>query len=430
MLLYIIVWSSVILCYDLVFTDTVFRQYATNERRSMVNQFFYELGNSQTSIMELFSFGLERAKEIGPENVYDYSIGNPNIPPPIKVNESIKTIVDEADSIKVHGYSVSAGFDESRNAIARDLSDRFGLHVKGSELFITCGAAPALVSVIKALTISPDTEIIIIAPFFPEYKPFINANGSKAVIVSADTESFQIDLSKVENAISKNTQAIIINSPNNPSGVVYSEETLSRLAELLTDKSKEYGHPLYIIADEPYREFVYDDMKVPFIPCIYKNTIVCYSYSKSLSIPGERIGYVYVPGFAENSKMLFTAIAGAARISGHVCTPTLIQKVIECCATERPDITAYDKNRTLLYNSLTEMGYVCAKPEGAFYLFVKAPDGNAVAFSERAKLEHALLVVAGDEFGCPGFFRLSYCVSESMIKRSMGAFRAMMAHYL
>ena len=395
----------------------------------MVNQEYYTLGTAPSVIRQLFAYGLEQAKVVGPENVYDYSLGNPSIPAPKKVNESIKKIVDETDSIKLHGYSMAPGFEEARAAVAKDLAARFGLDVKASELFFTCGAAPALISIIKALIVDADTEIMAIAPFFPEYRPFVNANGGKLVVVPADTKAFQIHLDEVEKRITKHTQAIIVNSPNNPSGVVYIEETLKGLAALRERKSAEYGHPIYIIADEPYRELVYGGVKVPFIPCLYKNTIVCYSYSKSLSLPGERIGYVYVPGFADDSHDVYAAIAGAARIMGHVCPPTLMQKVIEYCAEERPDLVAYDENRNLLYNSLTEMGYECAKPDGAFYLFVKAPNGDANAFSEKAKLGHNLLVVPADGFGCPGFFRLSYCVSNDMIRRSLPAFKAMIESY-
>ena len=395
----------------------------------MVNQEYYNLGTAPSVIRQLFAYGLEQAKVVGPEKVYDYSLGNPSIPAPKKVNESIKKIVDETDSIKLHGYSMAPGFEEARAAVAKDLAARFGLEVKASELFFTCGAAPALISIIKALLVDADSEIMAIAPFFPEYRPFVTANGGKLVVVPADTKAVQIHLDAVEERITKHTQAIIVNSPNNPSGVVYTEETLKGLAALLERKSAEYGHPIYIIADEPYRELVYGGVKVPFIPCLYKNTIVCYSYSKSLSLPGERIGYVYVPGFADDSHEVYAAIAGAARIMGHVCPPTLMQKVIELCAEERPDLVAYDENRNLLYNSLTEMGYECAKPDGAFYLFVKAPNGDANAFSEKAKLEHNLLVVPADGFGCPGFFRLSYCVSNDMIRRSLPAFKAMIESY-
>ena len=395
----------------------------------MVNQEYYRLGTVPSVIRQLFAYGLAQAKVVGAENVFDYSLGNPSIPAPKKVNESIHKIVEETPSIKLHGYSTAPGFDEARTAVARDLTARFGLNVKADELFFTCGAAPALIAVIKALLADADSEIMTVAPFFPEYRPFVEANGGKLVVVPADTAAFQIHLDEVEKRITAHTQAVIINSPNNPSGVVYTEDTLKGLSALLARKSAEYGHPIYIIADEPYRELVYDGVEVPFIPCLYRNTVVCYSYSKSLSLPGERIGYVYVPGFADDSAAVYAAVSGAARIMGHVCPPTLMQKVVELCATERPDLAAYDENRTLLYNSLREMGYECAKPDGAFYLFVKAPNGDANAFSEKARLAHNLLVVPADGFGCPGFFRLSYCVSNAMIRRSLPAFRAMIESY-
>ena len=395
----------------------------------MVNQKFYQLGTAPSVIRELFAYGLEQAQVVGPENVFDYSLGNPSIPAPAKVNQSIHDILNDTDSIKVHGYSMACGFDAAREAIAANLNRRFGMELKPGNLFLTCGAAPGLIAVIKALLAEEDSEIMAVAPFFPEYRPFTESNGGHLVVVPADTDAFQIDLDQVERRLTPRTQAIIINSPNNPSGVVYTEETLRGLAALLERKSAEYGHPIYIIADEPYRELVYGGVKVPFIPCLYKNTIVCYSYSKSLSLPGERIGYVYVPGFADDSHAVYAAIAGAARIMGHVCPPTLMQKVIELCAEERPDLAAYDENRNLLYNSLREMGYECAKPDGAFYLFVKAPNGDANEFSERAKLGHNLLVVPADGFGCPGYFRLSYCVSNDMIRRSLPAFKAMIESY-
>lgn len=391
----------------------------------MVNETFHKLGTAPSVIRELFAYGLRQAAVIGAENVYDYSLGNPSIPSPAKVNQSICDIVKDTDSIKVHGYSMAAGFDGARQAIADNLNRRFGLSLKASNLFLTCGAAPALIAVIKALLCDDQAEIMAIAPFFPEYRPFTEANGGKLVVVPADTKAFQINMEALEKLISCHTQAIIVNSPNNPSGVVYTEETLKKLAEVLTRKSQEYGHPIYIIADEPYRELVYGGVKVPFIPHIYPDTIVCYSYSKSLSLPGERIGYVCVPDFAADSAAVYAAIAGAARAMGHVCPPTLMQLVIERCADEMPDLAAYDENRTLLYDSLTAMGYECAKPDGAFYLFVKAPNGDAMAFSEKAKTEYNLLVVPGDGFECPGYLRLSYCVSNDMIRRSLPAFKGM-----
>lgn len=392
----------------------------------MINENCYKLGAEPSVIRSLFAYGLQQAALVGPDKVYDYSLGNPSIPAPAAVNASIMDIISSMDSIQVHGYTMAAGLTDARKAVAEDLERRFGLPVKAEELFFTCGAAPALISVIKALAVGEDSEIMLLAPFFPEYVPFVEQNGAKVVIVPPDTSSFQIALDKLEALLSPRTQAIIVNSPNNPSGVVYSRESLEALAALLERKGAEYGHPIYIIADEPYRELVYDGVEVPFIPCIYKNTIVCYSYSKSLSLPGERIGYVYVPGFARDSRELYTAISGAARIMGHVCPPSLMQLVIGRCAAERPDLAAYDENRRLLYGSLTTMGYECVKPQGAFYLLVKAPGGDSMAFSEKAKLQQNLLLVPADGFGCPGYLRLSYCVAKDMIERSLPAFKALL----
>jgi aspartate aminotransferase len=321
---------------------------------------------------------------------------------------------------------MAAGFSDAREAVAADLSARFSLEVSGNEIFLTCGAAPALISVIKALAVSPEAEIIVPAPFFPEYIPFISSNGAKPVIVPANPPSFQIDPQAVARALTDNTQAVLINSPNNPSGVVFSEETLRALGQVLEQASEQYGHPIYIISDEPYRELVYGNVTVPFVPSIYRNTIVCYSYSKSLSLPGERIGYVYVPSIVQDSSEVYAAVAGAARSMGHVCAPTLMQQVIARCAGERPDLRAYEENRNLLYSKLTEMGYECVHPDGAFYLLVKAPGGDAAAFSEKAKLEQNLLLVPGEGFGAPGYLRLSYCVSHEMILRSLPAFQAML----
>lgn len=395
----------------------------------MVNQTMQQLGNSPSVIRELFAYGLKQAQELGPEKVYDYTLGNPSIPAPAKVNQSIQDILEDTNSIAIHGYSMAAGFPSTRKAIADDLNKRFGGTIRPENIFITCGAAPALISVIKALTIHHGSEIMALAPYFPEYRPFVESNGACFVSVPADREHFQINLEELEKRITNNTQAIIINSPNNPSGVVYTAETLERLAVLLTKKSEELGHPIYIIADEPYRELIYGDVCVPFIPAIYPNTIICYSWSKSLSLPGERIGYVCVPDCCTDASDVFNAMSGAARSMGHVCAPTLLQRVVERSISEMPDLEAYEVNRNLLYDSLTEMGYRCAKPDGAFYLFVEAPNGDGRAFSEKAKLEHNLLVVPGEEFECEGFMRLAYCVSKEMIERSLPAFKAMFDSY-
>ena len=389
----------------------------------MINESLYALGTKPSCIRELFEYGLKQAAIVGKENVFDFSLGNPSVPSPETVIDAFRVLTQNPDTVSVHSYTPARGEGEARAAVAADLTARSGMTIRPDNIFFTCGAAPALVSVLRALSVE-NSEVAVIAPFFPEYRPFVEFNGSKFVVIPADQEKFQIDFSAMEKALTANTQAIIVNSPNNPSGAIYTRQTLTELAELLTRKSQEYGHPIYIIADEPYRELVYGGVKVPFIPCIYKNTIVCYSYSKSLSLPGERIGYVYVPGFADDSAAVYAAIAGAARIMGHVCPPTLMQKVIELCASEAPDLVAYDENRELLYNSLIEMGYECAKPDGAFYLFIKAPGGDANAFSEKAKKKD-LLVVPGDGFGCPGYFRVCYCVSLDLIERSLPIFKAL-----
>lgn len=391
----------------------------------MFNKTAYGLGSVRSYIREVFEYGRQQAKIVGEENVFDYSLGNPSIPAPEKVNETIINILNTESSIKVHGYTSGPGDDTIREAVAKNLTERFGKVIRPANLFFTCGAAPALMTALTALACE-DSEVIAIAPFFPEYKPFIESSGNKFVMVPADTTSFQIDMAALESLVNEHTQAIIVNSPNNPSGVVFSQETLEKVGSILGAAAEKYGHPIYIIADEPYRELVYDGVEVPFIPNVYKDTIVCYSWSKSLSLPGERIGYVLVPDDAADSAELFAAVAGAARMLGHVCAPSLIQRAVAACCDIMPDLEAYDVNRNLLYNGLTEIGYECAKPQGAFYLFVKAPGGDAMAFAEKAKKKN-LLIVPSDSFGVPGYFRLSYCVSKEMIERSLPAFKEVFA---
>lgn len=387
----------------------------------MVSETMYALGSKRSCIRELFEYGLRQAKAVGRENVFDFSIGNPSIPSPPEVNEAFVSIVQSRDSLAVHGYTTAGGSDEARAAVAADLNARYDARIRPQNLFFTCGAAPALIAAIRALAVE-GAEIMAIAPYFAEYRPFVEANGPKFVVVPADREEFQIRFDELEARITHHTQGIIVNSPCNPSGVVYTRETLERLASILTRKSQEYGHPIYILADEPYQELSYDGAEPPFIPNIYPNTIVCYSYSKCLSLPGERIGYACVPDQAEDSAKVYAAVAGAARVLGHVCAPSLQQLVVARCASVRPDLEAYDRNRTALYEALTEYGYRCAKPTGAFYMFVQAPGGDAQAFSDRAK-EKNLLVVPGGDFGCPDFFRVSTCVDYDMIQRSLPVFK-------
>ena len=386
----------------------------------MLNETAYTLGSNRSCIRELFEYGRKQAAIVGPENVFDYSLGNPSIPTPPEVNQAIRDILGDTDSLALHGYTSAVGDYETRKAISDDLNRRYGAQTQPEDFFLGCGAAPELVSVFRALAV-PGGEILAIAPYFPEYKPFVEESGLKFRVVPPDLPDFQINLAAVEAMLTPHTQALILNSPNNPSGVVYTRQTLQALAELLEKKAETFGHPIYLISDEPYRELVYDGVEVPFVPQIYRDTVICYSYSKSLSLPGERIGYIYVSAQAADSKKLYAAIAGAARGCGHVCAPSLWQKVIARCTHLRPDLESYDRNRKALYEGLSALGYEMAKPDGAFYLFVKAPGGDAAAFSEKAKQKN-LLLVPGDDFGCPGYFRVCYCVSFDMIQRSFPVF--------
>ena len=389
----------------------------------MVNPKAYQLGANRSCIRDLFEYGRQRAAIVGEENVFDYSLGNPSIPSPAAVDQAVRQILLDTPTLQVHGYTSAVGDLATRQAIADDLNERYHAGCRAEDFFLGCGAAPELVAVFRALAV-PGGELLAIAPYFPEYKPFAEEAGLTFKVVPPDVPDFQIRLEAVEAMLTPNTQAVLVNSPNNPSGVVYTRQTLQALAELLTRKSEAYGHPIYIISDEPYRELAYG-VEVPFVPTIYPNTIVCYSYSKSLSLPGERIGYIYVPQSAAESSALYAAVAGAARSAGHVCAPSLWQKVIARCAGLRPDLESYDRNRRALYEGLTAMGYEMAKPDGAFYLFIKAPGGDANAFSEKAK-QHDLLLVPGDGFGCPGYFRICYCVSYDMIQRSLPVFKALL----
>ena len=388
----------------------------------MINQTAYGLGANRSVIRDLCEYGRMRAAIVGEENIFDFSLGNPSIPAPAAVNETIRQLLTDTDSLALHGYTSAVGDFATRQAIAEDLNARYAAGAAPEDFFIGCGAAPELCAVLKALAV-PGGEVLAIAPYFPEYKPFSENAGLIFKVVPPDVPDFQINFEALEAALTANTQALILNSPNNPSGVVYSEETLQKLGALLTRKSAQYGHPIHIISDEPYRELTYG-VTAPWVPHFYPNTVVCYSYSKSLSLPGERIGYVYVPKTCADSKELYAAVAGAARAAGHVCAPSLWQKVIARCTHLRPDLDAYDRNRKALYDGLTALGYEMAKPDGAFYLFIKAPGGDAMAFSEKAK-QKDLLVVPGDGFGCPGYFRICYCVSYEMIQKSMGAFAAL-----
>ena len=393
----------------------------------MVSNEMYELGAKSSVIREIFEFGKKRAAEIGKENVYDFSLGNPSVPAPEKVNETIRKLTSEMSPCALHGYTSAVGDNETRQAIADDLNRRFGTKFSMNNFYMTAGAAASLCITFRALT-EKDDEIIIFAPYFPEYQVFITSAGAKPVEVKCDAETLQIDLEAFRNAINEHTKAVVLNSPNNPSGVVTSEETVKAMTDILREKEKEYGKSIFLISDEPYRELVYGDVKVPFLTKYYDNTIVCYSYSKSLSLPGDRIGYILVPDEVANFELIYKAVCGAGRALGYVCAPSLMQFVIRECTGMTSDISVYKKNRDILVNAFTEFGFSLAKPDGAFYLFMKSPEESAAAFCEKAK-KYDLLLVPSDSFGFPGYVRLSYCVSTEMIERSLPSFRKLAEEY-
>ena len=393
------------------------------------NTKMFELGNKRSIIREIFEYSKTRSAEIGAENVFNFSLGNPSVPAPEEVNNAIRELLDSSDSVLLHGYTSAQGDLGVRRAISENITKRFGINMSPDLIYMTCGAAASLSICLKAVVEEGMAdECIVFAPFFTEYRVFIANAGAKIVVSKPEEKSFQIDLADFESRITKNTKAVIVNSPNNPSGVVYSKETIDALCKILTRKSNEYGRPIYLIADEPYRELVYSDVDVPYIMNHYANTLVCYSYSKSLSLPGERIGYIAVCPEMEDGKNIYLAICGAGRSLGYVCAPSLFQQVIAKCLDAKVNIDAYKANRDLLYTNLTDFGFECVKPDGAFYLFVKAPEADAYSFFERAKA-HELLVVPCDDFGARGYVRIAYCTDYDMIKRSLPAFKSLAEEY-
>lgn len=392
-----------------------------------VSQRMLNLGTARSEIREAFAFAQARAAEVGAENVDDFSIGNPSVPAPATVAEAVHKLVDAIDPIKLHGYTPAQGDGQARGALADDLNRRFDTNYTADNFYLTAGAAGALCCALSALSCPGDT-FIAFAPYFPEYKVFVESAGAELVTVPADIEDFQIDFAAFDQALTPNTKGVIINSPNNPTGVVYSEATIQKLAQVLTEKSKEYGHTIWLISDEPYREIVYRDTPLPWVPNYYPNTLVCYSYSKSLSLPGQRIGYVLVPPQAEDADIVYAAVCGAGRALGYVCAPSLFQLVAAECTGQTADIEIYHKNRDLLLNALRDMGYTCAQPDGAFYLFPRSLEPDARAFCERAR-KYDLVLVPGDSFGCPGHVRISYCVPTEQIQRALHKFEQLAAEY-
>lgn len=387
----------------------------------MINQTMMQLGKKRSVIRDIFEYANSRRAQIGAENVFDFSLGNPNVPAPEIVNRTIRELLDTQDDASLHGYTSAQGAAPVRKAIADNLNERFGTAFHADNLYMTCGAAASLRITLTALSAEGD-EVIVFTPYFPEYGVFTSTAGMKLVEVSSDAATFQIDFEKLGAALTPSTKAVIVNSPNNPSGVVYTEETIRRLSDLLAQREKEYGHPIYLISDEPYRELVYDGIKVPYLTKYYQNTIVCYSYSKSLSLPGERIGYILVPDEVCDSKDLYAAVCGAGRALGYVCAPSMMQQVVAKATGQVADLNIYRENRDLIYNALTQYGFTCIHPDGAFYLFMKSPVADAGAFCEKAK-DFDLLLVPADSFGTPGFVRIAYCVSTEMIRNSLPAFK-------
>ena len=391
----------------------------------MVNERMYKLGSEPSAIRELFAYGMARKAEIGDENVFDFSIGNPSVPAPDAVKQAVLDLMEEPPT-ELHGYTPASGDPRVRTTVADHIRRCYGVDATPGNVYLTAGAAAGLAISIAAIS-QPGDDVIVISPYFPEYKVFIESAGCTCVEVPAHVPDFQLDIEALDAAIGRKTSAVIINSPNNPVGAVYSRDNLEALAALLERKEAELGRKLYVISDEPYREITYG-AEVPYVPCVYPRTIVCYSYSKSLSLPGERIGYLYVSDLMDDASEVSAAVAGAGRALGFICAPALFQRVIERCIDEPSDVEAYAANRTLLTEGLGALGYEFVEPQGAFYLWVRALEPDAQAFSDRAKA-HELLLVPSDSFGVPGWVRVSYCIPRETIERSMPAFKQLMEEY-
>lgn len=393
----------------------------------MLNEKMYALGNKRSIIREIFEYCKIRAGEIGPDKVFDFSIGNPSVEPPKEISEAIIDLINNENSVLLHGYTSAQGDLGVRRAIANEINEKFGAGVNENSIYMTCGAAASLTISLRALLNEGD-ECVVFAPFFTEYRVFVENAGGKLVVSTPMEKTFQIDVFDLERKITEKTRAIIMNSPNNPSGVVYNEETIKAVCKVLEKKQKEYGSPIYLIADEPYRELVFDDIKVPYLMNYYDNTIVCYSYSKALSLPGERIGYIAVSPRAQDSQKVYLAVCGAGRSLGYVCAPSLFQQVIKRTIGAKVNVNIYKENRDILYNALTEYGYECVQPDGAFYLFVKALEDDAYKFFEKAKKKE-ILVVPCDDFGVSGYVRIAYCVDKQRIVNALPAFKALAEEY-
>ena len=393
----------------------------------MIADKMVNLVNNSSVIRAMFEEGRRLAGIYGADKVYDFSLGNPNVPAPKEVNKAIHDIINEEDSVFVHGYMSNSGYEDVREAIADSLNRRFGTHFSFNNIIMTVGAAGGINSFFKAF-VNPGDDIIAFAPYFGEYRAYAANVDAELVVIPPDTDTFQPDLAAFEKSITPKTKVVIVNTPNNPTGVVYSEKTITEMADILRKKQKEYGTVIALFSDEPYRELAYDGVKVPYLTKYYENTVVGYSYSKSLSLPGERIGYLVIPDELEDSATVITAAAIANRVLGSVNAPSLMQKVIQKCVDAEVDVAAYDRNRLALYNGLKECGFECIKPQGAFYLFVKSPVADEKQFCEAGK-KYNILMVPGSSFACPGYVRLAYCVSYETIQNSLPEFEKLAAEY-
>ena len=392
----------------------------------MISQEMLALGRQGSIIRAIFEYGNRRKAEIGADNVYDFSLGNPGVPAPESVNEAIRKALCNPNPLAIHGYTSAPGSMQARVAVAESIARRFGVPSTPDCIYMTAGAAASLTVSLKALLL-PGEEVLVPVPYFPEYKTFIENAGGKLTPVDPDDRMFP-DLADLEKKLTPNVKAIILNSPNNPSGAVYNTEIIRKITALLSQKSAEFGAPIYIISDEPYRELVWNSEEVPYLPAYYDNSIVCYSYSKSLSIPGERIGYIALSPTMQDRQEVFAAVCGAGRSLGFVCAPSLFQSVVVDCTEDHSDFSVYLNNRSLLLSALPAYGFECIRPDGAFYLFMKSPEPDAYAFCEKAK-KHEILLVPSDEFGIKGYVRISYCVPTQQIERSLPAFRALAKEY-
>lgn len=402
---------------------------AENERAGflMVSEAMRQLGAAGNPMRLLFEYGKKRAAVVGEENVLDLALGNPSVPPPPQVNEVIREILSGPMADSIHGYTSAAGDLDVRARIAVSLNRRFNAGCRPEDLFLTCGAAPALCACFKGLA-RPGDRFMVITPYFTEYRVFIRGAGAEVAEVPADRGTFLLDVDAIEAALDPSVKGVVINSPNNPSGVVYPRENMEALAALLRRKSHQFGAPVYLISDEPYREIVYDNVEVPWLPAIYENTLVCYSYSKAISLPGERIGYVLVPPAMEDHDAVFQAVAGAGRCTGHINAPSLFQQVAAACDGMVSDLTSYTVNRNRLYGSLTAMGFECVRPDGTFYLLMKSPEPDAAAFSKKA-MELDLLFPDTSSFACPGYVRIAYCVPTERVEKAIPRFARLAAMY-